>query len=121
MKIASLNDRFIGALIDYLLWIVVTIIGYSLSSIINNGWIIYSIIFLPFLLKDITGQSPGKKIVKTKIVSKKNRNKKPNIFFLMIRNLFYFILTFDVLFIFFTRENRRLVDIVTGTVVVKDN
>ena len=118
MKIASINERLIGALIDFALWIILTLIAYQLNRFINNGIIIYSIIFLPFLFKDITGRSPGKKLVKIKIISEK-RNTKPNVLMLVIRNLFFFILIIDVPFIFFNKRRKRLIDIIIGTVVVK--
>ncbi len=122
MKIASLRDRLIGFLIDYVLWSLITLIGYSLfsSNIVDNGIIIYSMIILPFLLKDITGQSPGKKMIKIKIVLKKATFKKPNTMLLILRSFFYFILLIDLPFIFFNSKRRRLVDILFGTIVVKE-
>jgi uncharacterized RDD family membrane protein YckC len=118
MIIATKQDRFFGALIDYLLWIVLTLIAYYIFYKTQSRIIAILIAFVPFLLKDITGQSPGKKILKTKIV-KNGTDEKPNILFLFLRPLFYFILIIDVPFIFCNVKNKRLADYLFKTVVVK--
>jgi len=117
MQIASRSKRFSAALIDYVFWIVVTLFGIIIKDIFAHGIIVFGIVYLPFLLKDITGQSPGKKRMKIKIISKRTMGK-PNIFFLIIRNLFWFIIIFDIPFMFFSENNRRLIDMMTGTLVV---
>lgn len=85
------------------------------------NWIltIYFVSFLDllFLIKDITGSSFGKKIMKIKIVSNDNIEIKPSIIILIIRNVFLSLGVIELLVMLVRKDKRRIGDLVTNTKV----
>lgn len=112
---ASKFDRFSAYFIDTILIFVFCLILFSTLNLYEY----IDLIILPFILKDITGQSFGKKILHLRIVRKENYNGKVNPFITILRNLLlYFPLEGFVLL--FSSKNERIADKITNSVVVKE-
>lgn len=123
IKIATLDDRFIALFWDYLIWWGTTIIfagifAFALPNLFIHYYLMY-VTALLFLFKDINGASFGKKRKKLKIVKVKDNSKSPNFLLLALRNMLLWIWIFDMPFIFFNNQNRRLGDIIAGSIVIK--
>ncbi|TFB24067.1 hypothetical protein E3U55_04445 [Filobacillus milosensis] len=124
-KNAILGLRILAYFIDFflvclLLMGMVLIIG--IDKLNNNVFLAITIFFIPiiiYLLKDIAnGKSVGKRLMGIKVVTKNSRFTS---FKYILRNVFLLIWFVDWVFILFTRNRRRLGDIVSGTIVDYDN
>ncbi len=120
---ASLADRFIGGLID---WLVVIAISYLLQGLL--GWqFTYLISAAYILVRDalpfLEGQSIGKKVMKTRSVLEDSGIPTTNDYRTSIlRNVLLFIpivSLVDALFIF-GNERKRLGDKLAKTIVIYD-
>jgi uncharacterized RDD family membrane protein YckC len=74
---------------------------------------------LLFFLKDSTGQSPGKKLMKIRIVNKGDFGK-AGILRIFVRNLFLCLGIIELILILNNKNNEGLGDKVTGTIVLKE-
>lgn len=131
---ASIGERFLALLIDYIL-----IIAYVLSTaflfhilptpsditlILFMAIVYLPIIFYAFLCETLNhGQSPGKRLLNIRVVKADGSN--PGISAYLLRWLLFPIdlpLTggLGVLFILLTRNSQRLGDLAAGTMVVKE-
>ena len=120
---ASLADRFLGGLID---WLVVIAVSYLLRGIL--GWqLTYLISTAYILVRDaipfLDGQSIGKKVVKTRSVLEDSGQPTTNDYKTsLLRNILLFIpivSLVDALFIF-GDERKRLGDKLAKTIVIYD-
>ena len=124
MESASLKERFVALLIDYIILALIFLLtifvvaGTIFVTDIDKAKIIVLVLNLLFLLKDSTGQSPGKKFLGIKIV-RKSDFKKPNIVLPLIRNLFLCLGIIEVIVILSDENHERLGDKVTKTMVVR--
>jgi len=124
MESASLKERFVALLIDYIILALIflstifVVAGTIFITDIDKAKIIVLVLNLLFLLKDSTGQSPGKKFLGIKIVGKSDF-KKPNIILPLIRNLFLCLGIIEVTVILSDENHERLGDKVTKTKVVR--
>ena len=118
---ASIGDRFLGGLIDWLVVIALAyvlrgLVGWSLSYLISAAYILVRDA-LPFL----DGQSIGKKIIKTRSVHEDSGAPITNDYRTsFLRNILLFMLIpglIDALFIF-NGERKRLGDKMAKTIVV---
>ena len=118
---ASIRDRFLGGLIDWLVVIALAyvlrgLVGWSLSYLISTAYILVRDA-LPFL----DGQSIGKKIIKTRSVHEDSGAPITNDYrTAFLRNILLFIPIaglIDALFIF-NGERKRLGDKMAKTIVV---
>ena len=119
---ASLGDRFLGGIID---WLVILAISYLLN---NLGWTLSYIVSAAYLLvRDalpfLDGQSIGKKVMKTRSVYEDSGAPITNDYQTsFMRNILLFIPIvglIDALFIF-SGERKRLGDKMGKTIVVYD-
>jgi len=141
--LANVGNRFLAAAIDHLIQIVAALIVLLIAGSLTNwnlfdgmsGWTAALLIFLLFALywgyfvffETIwSGQTPGKRIMKLRVVREDGR---PVRFFeVFVRNLIRLVLdiqpTFSyavgVISIIFSPRSKRLGDFVAGTVVVKE-
>jgi uncharacterized RDD family membrane protein YckC len=120
---ASLADRFLGGLID---WLVVIAVSYLLRGIL--GWqLTYLISTAYILVRDaipfLDGQSIGKKVMKTRSVLEDSGQPTTNDYKTsLLRNILLFIpivSLVDALFIF-GDERKRLGDKLAKTIVIYD-
>ena len=120
---ASLADRFLGGLID---WLVVIAVSYLLRGIL--GWqLTYLISTAYILIRDaipfLDGQSIGKKVMKTRSVLEDSGQPTTNDYKTsLLRNILLFIpivSLVDALFIF-GDERKRLGDKLAKTIVIYD-
>jgi len=123
MKRATLIQRFIALLIDYIL--IALIVFPTQSYIFENAFehpnkmtLILIILNCLFLAKDSTSQSPGKKVMNIKIVKKSDASK-PSIALPFIRNIFLGLGIIEVAVILLDKNHERIGDKVTGTIVVQ--
>ena len=121
-KEASLGDRFLGGIID---WLIILAISYLLN---NLGWTLSYIVSAAYLLvRDalpfLEGQSIGKKVMKTRSVYEDSGAPITNDYKTsFLRNILLFIPIvglIDALFIF-SGERKRLGDKIAKTIVVYD-
>ena len=121
-KEASLGDRFLGGIID---WLVILAISYLLN---NLGWTLSYLVSAAYLLvRDalpfLDGQSIGKKVMKTRSVYEDSGAPITNDYKTsFLRNILLFIPIvglIDALFIF-GGERKRLGDKIGKTIVVYD-
>lgn len=119
-EIASPVDRLYALIIDYIIifFIPYTIISASGLLLDNIGFSILRWLFLLLFIKDLTGSSPGKKILGLQVVRKYDYFKRANPITTIIRNLFLVFGIIEPLVILFNR-GRRIADMITDTVVVK--
>ena len=123
MKRATLKKRFYALLIDYVLmgilfFLTATIIPKHIMQNFNNAtWLVFLFNFI-FLSKDFTGQSPGKKIIRIKIVKKSDLTN-PGIVLPFIRNLFLCLGIIEAAIILLDKNHERLGDKATRTIVVE--
>ena len=120
---ASLGDRFLGGLID---WLVVVAISYLLRGIL--GWeLTYLVAAIYILIRDalpfLDGQSIGKKVMKTRSVLEDSGAPTTNDYRTsFLRNILLFIpivSLIDALFIF-SSDRKRLGDKLAKTIVIYD-
>jgi uncharacterized RDD family membrane protein YckC len=125
MERATLKQRFLASLIDYSILLavviisIVTILGkyrYPEHLLIN----LLVVIVLNGLLfsKDISTQSPGKYLLKLKIVKKADFGH-PSWPMLVLRNILWCLGIIEIIFLLVDKEHERLGDKVTGTIVIK--
>jgi len=124
MERASLKQRFVALIIDYIIFFLIflaaifVVAGTIFITDVDKAKIIVLVLNILFLLKDSTGQSPGKKLLGIKIVRKIDFNK-PNIILPLIRNLFLCLGIIEVIVILSDENHERLGDKVTKTMVVR--
>lgn len=120
---ASLGDRFLGGLID---WLVVVAISYLLRGVL--GWSFTYLISASYILvRDalpfLEGQSIGKKVMKTRAVLEDSGIPTTNDYRTsFLRNILLFIpivSLIDALFIF-SSDRKRLGDKLAKTIVIYD-
>jgi uncharacterized RDD family membrane protein YckC len=120
---ASLGDRFLGGLID---WLVVIALSYLLRGIL--GWqLTYLVSGVYILIRDafpfLEGQSIGKKVMKTRSVLEDSGIHTTNDYRTsFLRNVLLFIpivSLIDALFIF-SGDRKRLGDKLAKTIVIYD-
>lgn len=135
---ASVGDRLIAALIDYAILgayfvAVILISGNYLEPFINNTSdviliTVYTLIFFPVILYFpaceifARGQSLGKMVMKTRVVTIEGNS--PSVGNCLLRWLLYPLDTFltgflGVVFITFGKHRQRLGDLAAGTIVIK--
>jgi uncharacterized RDD family membrane protein YckC len=124
MERASLKQRFLALIIDYLvlafifLAVILAVAGTIFITDVEKVKIIVIVLSVLFYLKDSTGQSPGKKLLGIKII-RKTDSKKPNIILPLIRNLFLSLGIIEVIVVLSDANHERLGDKVTKTIVVR--
>lgn len=130
-NVASIGDRIVATLLDYLFFAAYFFLIYLLNSAFNfiNGWGIGALISLPVLLYDLVlellydGQSYGKMIMKIKVV--KIDGSRPGIGSYLLRWLFRIIDTrilagvVAIVTILINGKGQRLGDIAAKTTVIK--
>lgn len=93
MERASLKERFLALIFDYLmvafilLVVILAVAGTIFITDVHKARMIVLVLNILFFLKDSAGQSPGKRLLGIKIVRRSNF-KKPNVMLPFIRNLF---------------------------------
>lgn len=119
-EIAGPLDRLYAFVIDFVIIFFIPYMIISASGLLldNIGFIILRWIFLLLFVKDLTGSSPGKKMLGLLIVRKDDYSKRANPFTTVIRNIFLVFGIIEPLVILFNR-GRRIADMVTDSVVVK--
>ena len=123
-KLASKSIRFFAYLIDILIIYALPLIIFDLfphrfdSTYIQQSRIIQLISIVLFLLKDIIGRSPGKIILKMRIVKRSNPTKTPNPFILVFRNIFHLFWILEPIVILLNPDNKRIADMITDSMVV---
>lgn len=119
---AILIDYGIAFLILIFIEFVFNISGYTERYLFKTdeyySFIIIIILNVLFILKDITGASPGKKLMKLKIVKNDNTETKPSIILLILRNVFLSLGLIELLVMLLRKDNRRLGDLVTNSRVI---
>lgn len=131
--IASIGDRILAALLDYLLFLVYfIIIGYIISEIggLENNTYLSMLLFLPVFFYDLycelffNGQSFGKYILKIKVV--KIDGSQPNLgsyllrwIFRLIEGVIFFWGLVGLFTILINGKGQRLGDIAAKTAVIK--
>jgi uncharacterized RDD family membrane protein YckC len=122
MKRATLKQRFLALLIDYIVFTIVAFLVIKLTNGTMKGFgnLITIVIFinLLFFMKDAKGQSFGKKLLNIKIVKKKD-DSKPGYFLPFFRNMLLCLGVIEIIAILINKDNERLGDIITGTMVVE--
>jgi uncharacterized RDD family membrane protein YckC len=130
--VASIGDRILGFLIDRIILILYSVaifaflvnieleeIGYLWIIVLAFPWMFYGLLFEIFM----NGQSPGKRVMKTKVV--RLDGSPPTIGDYLLRWIFsfidYYILSgaIAVVFVAMSGKGQRLGDIVAGTSVIK--
>lgn len=128
---ASIVDRVLARLIDY------TIIGLYGTGIIvlssyiesssNNIFFLFFVLTIPLLLYDFlwesfnNGQSPGKYIMKIRVVNKDGSSPTLGSFFMrwLLSIIDIGLSGIGLLFILLTKNSQRLGDLAAGTMVIK--
>lgn len=142
-RMASVSDRVFAQLLDVIfMWVYVSIISVIFSivflSVISNQsyryentmLIIYFLLLLPFIFYHpifeyfFNGASPGKKILKLKVV--RDDGSSPTLGAYIIRWLMYLLECaalpgIGILCIIFNKKGQRLGDMMAGTIVIKNN
>ncbi len=124
MERASLKQRFVALMLDYIIFaliflaVIFLVAGTIFITDVDKAKIIVLVANILFLLKDSTGQSPGKKLLGIKIVRESNF-KKPNVILPFIRNLFLCLGIIEAIVILSDENHERLGDKVTKTMVVR--
>ncbi len=137
-ELAGTGDRILSGLLDWLFIAAYIFVCYLLFFVILNiphlikndivGLFLYMIFFFPIFLYDLffeifmNGQSPGKKVMKIKVI--KLDGASPGIGDYILRWLFRpvdstFLYLVAVISVSVSRKEQRLGDIVAGTTVVK--
>ncbi len=129
--VASVGDRILGYLIDRIILILYTVaiiaamvsleadMGYLWIIVLAFPWMFYNLLFEIFM----DGQSPGKQVMKTKVV--RLNGTPPSIGDYLLRWVFGFIDYYflsgaiAVVFVAMGGKGQRLGDLVAGTSVVK--
>lgn len=119
------TKRFLSFLIDEIFFSIISILLMFILSHIGilkenfNFSLIGPIIFWTlFIFKDLKGKSLGKSILKLQIVDCHTK-KRASPLKCVLRNLFYVLGVFDLIFVCYHSQGRRLGDYVAGTKVTK--
>lgn len=131
--IASIGDRILAAILDYLLFLVyLFIVGFIISNMGNfsNSPYLFMVLFLPILFYDLyceilfNGQSLGKYTLKIKVV--KLDGSQPNLgsyllrwIFRLIEGISFFSGLVGLFTILINGKGQRLGDIAAKTTVIK--
>ena len=123
-NLASLGDRFLGVLID---WLVFMALYYVLDMVIGWG-LSYAIAGIYFLIRDalpfLDGQSIGKKVMKTRAIKEDSGAPLTNDYAAsVVRNIPAVVPVLslvDAIFIFMGDERKRLGDKMGKTIVIKE-
>ena len=91
MERATPRERMLAFLIDDVIFIVIALLTFifimpTFGAISGFDIILVIALNALFFLKDATGQSPGKYVIKIKIVEKASLGR-PNLFLILVRNL----------------------------------
>ncbi|HVU46881.1 MAG TPA: RDD family protein [Terracidiphilus sp.] len=144
MPIAGIGSRFIGILVDSLIWsaaIVILVIVFAIlvasvhfAGHLSENWIVGILFLILFLLQwgyfalfeaFNNGRTPGKMVAKIHVIHRSGRA--VSFIEALARNLvraidylpgFY---TIGIIAIFVSKQNQRLGDMVAGTLVVRDH
>ena len=77
-------------------------------------------LFISVMLKDLGGNSLGKRITGFKVISVIG-DEKPKITQLLVRNLFVFFIPFDAMMVLLRRDHRKIGDLLAKTTVIRTN
>ena len=77
-------------------------------------------LFISVMLKDLSGNSLGKRITGFKVISVIG-DEKPKITQLLVRNLFVFFIPFDAMMILLRSDHRKIGDLLAKTTVIRTN
>ena len=77
-------------------------------------------LFISVILKDLGGNSLGKRITGFKVISVIG-DEKPKITQLLVRNLFVFFIPFDAMMVLLRSDHRRIGDLLAKTTVIRTN
>ena len=77
-------------------------------------------LFISVMLKDLGGNSLGKRITGFKVISVIG-DEKPKITQLLVRNLFVFFIPFDAMMVLLRSDHRRIGDLLAKTTVIRTN
>ena len=137
--LAGVGSRALALLIDYLLWMVILIVvltafaflNYLFSNIVGaDKWIIsiqlliFFVVYIGYFIFFETlwhGQTPGKRYVKIRVIRDDGRN--AGLQQAIMRSLlrtFDDLLSLGFLLILFTKQEKRLGDLVAGTIVIQE-
>jgi len=122
--LAYIIDIFLFGILGIVIFITLLIVGAYRDFFIEGkiNWWLSILNIVPvnilFFLKDITGASPGKKIMKLKIVKNDDNETKPSTIFLIIRNVFLLFGLIELLIMLLRKDKRRLGDLVTKSKVI---
>lgn len=133
---ASVGDRLLGALIDVAILMIYSTVATIVLMYVGNSLTIYDVgmiialvlIFFPVILYNplceifARGQSVGKMVMKTRVVT--TDGNAPTVGSCLLRWLIYPIDTYftgclGILFIVFGKHRQRLGDLAAGTMVIK--
>lgn len=113
--------RFLALCIDSALLLIVYLSLGLLINLIGLGeWVKYvtfPLYYTIFLLKDVGGQSVGKKVMHLKIV-KVGSERKLKWYNTVLRNFMLNFLIVEAILVLMKKDRRRLGDMVTGTKVI---
>ncbi len=142
-RMASVSDRVFAQMLDLLfMWVYVSIISLLMGIIVlsaernfssrfeNVALIIYVLLLLPFIFYHpifeffFNGASPGKKILKLKVV--RDDGSSPTLGAYIMRWMMYLLECamlpgIALLCIIFNKKGQRLGDMMAGTIVIKDD
>ena len=77
-------------------------------------------LFISVMLKDLGGNSLGKRITGFKVISVIG-DEKPKITQLLVRNLFVFFIPFDAMMVLLRSDHKRIGDLLAKTTVIRTN
>ncbi len=77
-------------------------------------------LFISVMLKDLGGNSLGKRITGFKVISVIG-DEKPKITQLLVRNLFVFFIPFDAMMVLLRSDHRKIGDLLAKTTVIRTN
>lgn len=131
-KKADIELRIGAFIIDYLIITAIFMIPFLLNFqfilegdidlVLRFSYQMIIFAFLIFILKDIVkGVSFGKWLVGIKVSDKNNYILTPNIFRLMLRNIFILIWPIEFLVFLISKDKRRIGDIIAKTDVIISN
>ncbi|MBI4699204.1 MAG: RDD family protein [Nitrospirae bacterium] len=120
---ASIRDRFLAIFVDYVILGLIFIASVPFIQKVvdlnaNTALLIILGFNIMFFFKDSTGQSPGKRLLKIRVVRKDNFGK-PKVLSLFIRNLFLVLGPVEVIVLFSSKDHERIGDRVAATLVVQ--
>ena len=127
-KLWILQLRLIAFMIDFALptLIVSTVFSLIVHDIMglpvtNTEVMIWGYsLFISVMLKDLGGNSLGKRITGFKVISVIG-DEKPKITQLLVRNLFVFFIPFDAMMVLLRSDHRRIGDLLAKTSVIRTN